>query len=167
MLKNKNDTYKSKAEIKQNIVLDKALKMIEDGENGQPISCIIIKDNVIIHTAYGRGVSPLLNVFTGDSDKMKDAFVVDKIIGKAAAMILVSGGAKRVYGTIMSVSGREYLQKHGIIAEYTECVDMISNRDGTDMCPIEKSVIDIDDSFEGLKIIGVTIDNLKKAANSI
>jgi hypothetical protein len=157
-----NETYKS-VNRKQVIMLDKAMQRIKGGE----ATCVIIKNNEIVHTEYGRGVAPLLNIFTNEPGKLKGAFVVDKIIGKAAAMILVSGGAEKVHGIVMSASGREYLENHGVAAEYTECVDMIANRDGSDMCPIEKSVIDIDDSLEGLKAIGVTIANLKKAVESV
>jgi uncharacterized membrane protein len=159
-----HDSYKS---TEESAMLEKALKIIKDGEDGNPVSCVVVKDNKIIHTAYGRGVSPLLGVFTNESGKLKNAFVIDKIIGKAAAMILVSGGVQKVYGIVMSESEREYLEKHGVATGYTDCVDMIFNREGTDMCVIEKSVIDIDDSFEGLKVIGVMIDDLKKAAEPV
>ena len=134
--------------------------MINEGT----ISLAVIKKNEIVHTEYGRGVSPLLKIYKTQPDILKNAFVVDKIIGKAAAIILVSGGVSRAYGLIMSAAGREYLEKHGILAEYAELVDIISNRDGTDMCPIEKSVVDIDSAPEGLKSIGATIDKLRKPA---
>ena len=139
-------------------MLEKAVEMI----NGGTISLAVINKDEIVHTEYGRGVSPLLNIFNTQPEILKSAFVVDKIIGKAAAMILVAGGVSRAYGLVMSAAGREYLEKHGILADYTELVDIISNRDGTDMCPIEKSIIDIDDAAEGLKIISATIDKLRK-----
>ena len=138
-------------------MLDEALRLIQGGT----ISCVIIKDSAIVHTADGRGVSPLLNILDQEPDKLKDAFVVDKIIGKAAAMVLVLGGASRVYGLVMSVSGQEYLESRGVITEYGQCVDAISNRDNTGVCPIEKSVIDIDDPQEGKRVIGETMDRLK------
>lgn len=153
-----HDNYKSSEYIKQDAVLKNAVELIKGGE----ISCVVINKGEIVHTADGRGVSPLLDIFVNHKDKLKGAFVVDKIIGKAAAMILVSGGARRAYGLVMSAGGLEYLGKHGVIAEYAERVDVISNRDGSDMCPIEKSVLDTDDSLEGLQVIGRTLDSLKK-----
>jgi len=138
-------------------MLNEALRLIKSAE----ASCVVIKDDEIVYTANGRGVSPLLKIFADEPDKLKNAFVVDKIIGKAAAMILAAGGARRAHGVVMSAAGRDYLIRHGIIAEYSECVDMIANRDGTDICPIERSVIDIDDPSEGLRAIGVVIDKLR------
>jgi len=145
---------------KADAVKESALNLIAGGS----VSCVVIKDGVIAHTADGRGVSPLINIYGSDSGLLKDAFVVDKIIGKAAAMILVLGGAKRAHGSVMSASGREYLERHGVIAEYGRCVDVISNRGGNGICPIEKSVISIDDPEEGMKVITSTIDKLRKAA---
>ena len=141
-------------------VLAEALKSIDSGR----ISCVIIKDGSIIHTADGRGVSPLLKIYANQPEILNGAFVVDKIIGKAAAMVLVLGHVKRVYGVVMSVAGREYLDKRGIKAESGRCVDVISNRDRNGICPIEKSVMDIDDPQEGLKVIGSTVANLTKSA---
>ena len=138
-----------------------ALKLIADGS----ASCVIMKDSAIVRSVDGRGVSPLLNIFADDPGVLKGAFIVDKIIGKAAAMVLVLGGVKRAYGMIMSASGREYLEKHGIAVEYGRCVDVICNRGGNGICPIEKSVMDVDDPREGLGIVSRTMDELRKAAN--
>lgn len=125
-------------------------------------SCVIIKNGKIMYTADGRGVSPLLKVYKADPVMLKNAFVVDKIIGKAAAMILVLSGVKQVYGRIMSTAGRNYLERHGITVEYGRCVDVITNRTHDGICPIEKSVLDIEEPQEGLAILSLTIDKLMK-----
>jgi len=137
-------------------MLGEALRLIQGGA----VSCVVIKDGVIVHTSDGRGVSPLLEILDQAPDKLKNAFVVDKIIGKAAAMVLVLGGVRRVYGIVMSAAGNEYLNKHGVIAVYGEYVDTIFNSDG--VCPIEKSVIGIVEPIEGLRVIKETLDRLKK-----
>ena len=149
-----------------NAVLEQAVQIIKNSTANNEVSCVIIRKNKIIHTSYGRGISPLLDISVNEPEKLKNAFVVDKIIGKAAAMILVSGGVKKVYGIVMSAGGHEYLEKHGIAAGYGERVEVIKNRDGSDMCPIEKSVLGFVDSAEGIKIISVTLDNLKNAVKT-
>lgn len=123
-------------------------------------SCVVVKDEKIIHTDSGRGVSPLIRLYDNNPDMLKDAYVLDKIIGKGAAMILVLGGAKRVYGNIMSVSAYEYLKAHGIAAENGSCVEIITARDNKGMCPIEQSVLEISDPQEGLAKIRETIAKL-------
>lgn len=152
---------------KQNIPESKSSELKEQAIElirSKTASCVIIKDNTIIHTADGRGVSPLLKVYKSDSAMLTNAIVVDKIIGKAAAMILVLGGVKQVYGVIMSTAGRDYLERHGIITEYGRCVDIITNRTHDGICPIEKSVLEIEDPQEGLAVLNATIENLMKKA---
>ena len=141
-------------------VLLEALKLINQGKS----SCVIIRGCSIIHTADGRGVSPLLKAYANEPEILLNAFVVDKIIGKAAAMILVLGRVSRVYGLIMSAAGREYLERHGITAEFGRCVDVIKNRELNGTCPIEKSVIDIDDPREGLTAMNAAIKELMNSA---
>ena len=136
----------------------KALDLIKDGN----VSCVVIRGGEIIHTADGRGVSPLLKLYGGEPDKLNGSFVVDKIIGKAAAMLLVLGGVQKAYGEIMSVFAKEYLTERKITVEYGVCVDMISDRVGNGICPIEQSVMDEDDPEKGLVKI---LDTLKKLAN--
>jgi len=126
----------------------------------EPISCVVMQNGTTVYTADGRGVSPLLRLYDNSPNTLKEAFVVDKIIGKAAAMLLVLGGAVRVYGVVMSVPGCAYLEQHGIETAYDRRVDFITNRDRNGICPIEGAVLDIDDPHEGLTAIRATIDRL-------
>lgn len=131
-----NNTMKTEC-----VTLNYALRMIKENK----ASCVIIKNNNIIHTDKGPGIKPLISLYENQPELLKDAFVVDKVIGKAAAMIAVLGGASKVYGVLMSVSAVEFLKKSNIPAEYGECIDRISNRTGDGMCPLEETVMDIDD----------------------
>ena len=142
--------------------LDKARALIASGD----ISCVVIKDGVIIHTADGRGVSPVLALYQKEPEKLKGSFLVDRIIGKAGAMILCLGGVGAVFAEVMSVSADRYLAEHGIPHSCGRCVDMISNREGNGICPIERSVLDTDDAHEGYESILATVKVLmaKKAA---
>jgi len=117
------------------------------------VSCIVIKDGVIAHAADGRGVAPLLDLYKSKPELVRDAFVVDKIIGKAGAMIVAAAGAKAVYAEIMSFSARDYLKSRGILGMSGRSVDVISDRDGNGICPIEKSVFGTEDPIEGIACI--------------
>lgn len=108
-------------------------------------SCIVIKNDEIVFEASGHGVSPLLSVYQSAPEKLRDAFVCDKIIGKAAAIILTLGGARGVYGMLMSDAAFAYLEQRHIAAYYKESIPHITNRSGTGLCPLESSVMQIDD----------------------
>lgn len=55
--------------------------------------------------------------------------VADKIVGKAAAMLLVKLGVSAVYGEVASVGGVEFLRAHGVEVSYGSLVPYIVNRD--------------------------------------
>ena len=127
--------------------------------NGQA-TCVLIRDGVIAGEASGIGVKPILHFLENEPGILKGAEVADKVIGKAAAMLLVFGGALYVYGELMSISGRDYLQKQSIPFSFGTLVDKISSRDGIGICPLEQSVMEIDDPKKGYDAIKTTIAKL-------
>ena len=116
----------------------------------------------------GRGISPLLDLYDtaarGNSnafdrlppeEKLKagapekpfaDRVIVDKIIGRAAAFIAVSGGAKAVHGEIMCEGAKTLLETNGIAATCTLLVPQIRDRSRGHLCPLEDSVREIADN---------------------
>ena len=71
--------------------------------------CVFLKDGKIAKVGEGTGVRPLIAVLEQEPELFRGAEVVDKIVGKAAAMLSVLGGAKRVVGLTMGTThdGRE------------------------------------------------------------
>lgn len=154
----KHSTYGDGAEPTM-LTGERAKQMIKNGQ----ASCVIIKDNRIIRTAIGQGITPLISVYENEPEILTNAFVVDKVIGKAAAMMIILGGAKRVYGEIMSAAAYTYLTERGCRADYGERIDVIANRSGDGMCPLENSVLDIDDPEAGYHLLKETINHLRSA----
>lgn len=135
--------------------------------HGQSIA--LIKNNNVIYTDRSRGVMPLLKLLADQPELLQDAVVVDKIIGKAAAMLLTLGGVKEIHTYMLSRSGREFLEKHGIPVTAQCEIDMIQNRQKNGICPFEKSVLDTDDLEEAHERLQATARRLmalgqKKAA---
>jgi hypothetical protein len=114
-------------------------------------ACVVIRDGVIERTEMGRGIGPVLKLY--DEGALESAYVVDKIIGKAAAMILTEGGVKGCFGLTMSRAAYDWLRAHGVKTGYRECVDVIINRAGNGMCPMEETVLNIDDAKEGIEAL--------------
>lgn len=100
-----------------------------------------------IITDDGRGISPMLR-FISEGRDICGYSAADVIVGKAAAALFVKAGIVRVHGRTMSESGREYLESRGIPCTYDILTDKIINRQGTDVCPMEKTVEDISDPEE-------------------
>lgn len=146
-------SYKSR----RSDALQSAINLIHEGT----AACVIIKDNRIIKTGYSRGINQILTFY--DENILKNTFVVDKIIGKAAAMVIVSGGALACYGGTMSKDAAEYLKKHHIDFSHGNLVEKIINRTGDGICPMEESVMEIENAEDGIKAIRKKIELLKAA----
>jgi hypothetical protein len=123
-------------------------------------TCVVISDDAIIHSLKGNGVKPLIQLYDADKKCFKNAYVLDKIIGKAAAMLIILGGAKKVYAGVISKSAYEYLTNNHCKIEFGKKVDIIKNRKGDGMCPLEASVVDINDPYEGYLKLKETIKTL-------
>ena len=54
-----------------------------------------------VFTSQERGVKPLLHLLTDKKGFLKGAFVADKVIGKAAALLMVLGEIKEVHTLII------------------------------------------------------------------
>ena len=101
------------------------------------------------YTSKLSGVFPLLDIIKNAPEVLSGACVADKIVGKAAAVLLVYAGVKEVYAKTVSSYAILVLKKAGINLVYEKKVPFIKNRAGTDICPMEKLVLDIGDPKAG------------------
>ena len=97
-----------------------------------------------------RGIKTLLSLQSGS---LTGAFVADKVVGKAAAMMLVRGGAIEVYARVISAPALEVFKAHRIVCLYGEVVPNIINRDKTGLCPMEQAVLGENDIERAYKIL--------------
>ncbi len=94
---------------------------------------IIVEDDKVVLEDQQFGVISLVQAF---GDKYDNIVVYDKLIGKAAAMLLLQYNPKYVYAKIITKEALKLLE--GITVEYDRVVENILNRDKSDLCPIEK-----------------------------
>ena len=124
--------------------------------------CVLVKRGMI-ESRRGRGVMPLLDFLDHSPKHLAGAVVVDKVIGRAAAMIAIRGKARAVYGETMSEDALGLLETHGIPAAFGRLVPRIldAKRDG--LCPLEQSVAGIDDPAKALRALRRRIAELQAA----
>ena len=104
-------------------------------------TCVLVKgDN--IYTSKKAGIAPMIEFIERGVD-LKGFSVADKIVGKAVSMLFVLAGIKDVYAQTMSRSAKEFLDRHNVPNKCEKLVDRIINRKGDDICPMEKTVLDI------------------------
>ena len=99
-------------------------------------SCVILKDKEL--TIYkGSGISDLLLLLKTEPEKLQGAFVADKVIGKAAAALLILGEVDSIYTDLISDGAIELLRKSPVKVSFSERVSIIMNRAKNNICPME------------------------------
>ncbi len=121
--------------------------LVEKGE----AACVAARDGVIVDKASGKGLKPLFELLA--SGKLAHSFVIDKVIGRAAAAICIVGKAKKVHALMMGADALALLKTHGVEASAEKTVPKILNRDLSDSCPMEQTIEGIDDPAEMVKAL--------------
>ena len=117
-------------------------------------STIAVVSNGEVFTSQERGVKPLLHLLTEKKGFLKGASVADKVIGKAAALLMVLGEIKEVHTLIISEPAIKVFEKYNIPCYYDKKVERIVNRTGDGLCPMETLCLDVDnpmDAFTKIK----------------
>lgn len=99
-------------------------------------------------TSKERGVKPLMHLLKEKKGFLKGASVADKVIGKAAALLMALGEIKEVHTLIISEPAIKVFEKYNILCYYDKKVDRIVNRTGDGLCPMETLCLDVDDPQE-------------------
>ena len=118
-------------------------------------STIAVVSNGEVFTSQERGVKPLLHLLTDKKGFLKGASVADKVIGKAAALLMVLGEIKEVHTLIISEPAIKVFEKYNIPCFYDKKVDRIVNRTGDGLCPMETLCLYVEKPKEAFeKILG-------------
>ena len=115
-------------------------------------SCIALKGD-FDYESRDKGLKPLLKPLREDPDFFKGAIVIDRIIGKSAAFLLIKGKIKSLHAITISQHALDLLEKHQVPVSYEHLVPYIINADRTGMCPMEATVINIEDVEEAYQAL--------------
>jgi len=130
------------------------LKVYINKLSREGLNLLIIKNKKRLYASKKDGMTPLLEAINLlGLPTLVGTTVIDKIVGKAAALLICYFKAKEVYTKLLSKSAIEVLEKHGIGYKSEIVVENIRKRDGTDICPFEKIVLEIEDPEEGYETL--------------
>jgi hypothetical protein len=124
-------------------------------------SCVIHKGEET-RTFTRNGVIDLYELLKQEPNFLDGASVADKVIGKAAAALVISGKVKELYADLISASALELLKKSNIQVTYKIEVAAILNRTQNDWCPLEKSCYQETSLKQILLNIRTFIENINK-----
>ena len=101
----------------------------------------VFHDEVPIITSYGKWLHPLFELadFLADHSMQSENLTLqDKIIGKAAALLIHRLGFRTVQAGILSRLGEDVLQRHDSVYTYGQLVDRIH-------CQTEELLAEVED----------------------
>lgn len=128
--------------------------------SGKEVSLVITKEGKVIFKSCETGIFGLLKAIEKLGNQMRGSSVADKVVGRAAALLLAYSHTKEVYASILSIEGKKVLETNNIKVENQTLVKEILNRTGKDICPFEKfsfNINSLDQAYEQLKVFAEDI----------
>lgn len=90
-----------------------------------------------VRTFDRRGVVDLFDLLTAEPQFLRGAVVADKVVGKGAAALMISGGVAEVHTGIISEAALALFAESNVRVTFDRQVPFIRNRAGTGCCPVE------------------------------
>lgn len=126
------------------------------------LSLMIYRDGELVFSSFGRGITPLLDAVEAlGLEHLHGAIVVDKFIGRAAALIIVHVKASEAHAALISAGAKEVFRKHGLRHLFADETDVIAGSDGVGLCPFERLVMDISDPAEAYAMIRAKAEGMR------
>jgi len=120
----------------------------------EKLRLIVIKDNKTIFTSRVEGMRPLFEAIdTLGLLALRGSIIIDKIIGKAAALLISYVKAQAAHCMILSEGARAIFDTQGVKYSSEQTISQIKNKTGTDVCPYEKAVENIEDPGKGYETL--------------
>jgi hypothetical protein len=117
-------------------------------------SLIIYRKGEIIFQSDKKGIRPhLIAIERLGREALQGTVMVDKIVGRAAALLIMYSGASEVHAALISSGGKELFQKMGVVFTFNEETEAIKVKEGKIFCPFEKMVQGITDPEEAYRKI--------------
>lgn len=121
-------------------------RRILDPEILTTYSLVLIKNQKVIYRSRASGIRPLVYCVQKHSSDLQNCTLYDKVVGLAAAKIIVySQMISHVFTPVVSEKARALLQKNKINLQAQKIVPHILKRNRESICPLEIQALNIDD----------------------
>lgn len=143
-----------------NCMNEKERQKLIDVLFAEKCSCVIRNGNEI-RVFHDRGIKDLFRLLKEEPAFLDGAFVVDKVVGKGAAALMILGGVKEVFADVVSRPALALLNDTGVKTDYVQAVEHIVNRTQTGICPVEQLCSDCATAEACLPLIGQFINHTR------
>lgn len=110
---------------------DELIRLLHEGDYS------LVVYNGEVHAFSGRGVSDLHRLMKDKTDLLRGAMLADRVVGKAAAALMMIGGVKEAFADVVSQPALDLLATGDVCIGYGRVVPHITNRSQTGWCPLE------------------------------
>ncbi|MDR0748059.1 MAG: DUF1893 domain-containing protein [Tannerellaceae bacterium] len=114
--------------------MDKLIGLLHEGG----YSCVVSKGGEC-RTFTKPGIMDLYELIENDPEFLHGASVADKVVGKAAATLMIRGGVARMYADVISEPAIALLRNSTVESGFGQSVPFIENRDKSGICPLENA----------------------------
>jgi|AGTN01.2.fsa_nt_gi Domain of unknown function (DUF1893). len=112
--------------------MDHIIELLHKGK----YSCVISNGSEI-RTFVKGGVIDLYELYNNDLSFLNNSSVADKVVGKAAATLMILGDVAHIYADVISEPAIALLNNTPIGVKSGKTVPFIENRDKSGICPLE------------------------------
>jgi len=106
--------------------------------SSKKLAFALVNEGKILYQSKNQGLKPLIFCAKNYRGKMRRAMVYDKVVGRAAALLLVFSNVGEVLTPLITREALALLKRGGAKVSYEKIVKNILNRAGNDLCPMEK-----------------------------
>jgi len=115
---------------------------------------MIYRDGVLIFGSSDKGIRPHLEAIERfGQEGLRGTLMVDKIVGRAAALLMLYSLPSDVYAGVITHAAKSLLEGSGVRVHPREIVEAVKQKDGRIYCPFESMVQGISDAGEAYKSI--------------
>jgi len=115
---------------------------------------MVYMNGKLIFSSSSKGVKPHLEAIEKlGIGKLEKAVMVDKIVGRAAALLMLYSKPSEVYAGVITFTAKEMLEAEGIKVYAAEIVVAVKQVDGRIYCPFESMVQGISDPVDAYNAI--------------
>ena len=98
----------------------------------------IYAEGRLVFTSARDRLSAILDYLEKGAGTGPPVTVMDRVVGRAAALLAIRAGCREIYSPLGSRLAEEALDEQGVAHFFDAVVPHIRNAAGTDICPMEK-----------------------------
>ena len=137
--------------------MNRYLEQLVNSEN----NLMVFRGDELVFSSSGRGIAPLIEAIdTIGRENLIGVTTVDRVVGKAAALLNLYMGAVEVHAGVISSGAKVLLSGHGVQYQFLEETDVVKAKDGVVFCPFEKLVWGVSDPEEAYTLIRARLAEL-------